>query len=103
MGFSIPRTPFPALSDVAVQAKPVAGGSAQTTATDAAGSFTFEQLPKGKYELILGLLTNLSASYTDTAILDEDQAPSVSIEAGMRTARHATHASSSKRQEASAV
>ncbi len=33
------------LSGVTVQAKRVAGGSAQTTATDAAGSFTFEELP----------------------------------------------------------
>ncbi|MCU1240312.1 MAG: hypothetical protein JWO71_1038 [Candidatus Acidoferrum typicum] len=68
------------LSGVTVQAKRVAGGSAQTTATDAAGSFTFEKLPTGTYELILGLPTNLSAAYTDAAILDEDQVPSVSIE-----------------------
>jgi hypothetical protein len=68
------------LSDVTVQVKRVAGGSAQTTATDAAGSFTFENLPKGTYELILGLPTNLSAAYTDSAILDEDQVPTVSIE-----------------------
>jgi hypothetical protein len=68
------------LSDVSVQVKRVAGGSAQTTATDAAGSFTFENLPKGTYELILGLPTNLSAAYTDSAILDEDQVPTVSIE-----------------------
>jgi len=68
------------LSGVTVQAKRVAGGSAQTTATDAAGSFAFENLPKGTYELILGLPTNLSAAYTESAILDEDQLPSVSIE-----------------------
>jgi hypothetical protein len=68
------------LSGVTVQAKRVAGGSAQTTATDAAGSFTFEKLPRGTYELILGLPTNLSAAYTESAILDEDQVPSVSIE-----------------------
>ena len=37
-------------------------------------------MPKGTYELILGLPTNLSAAYTDSAILDEDQALSVSIE-----------------------
>jgi Carboxypeptidase regulatory-like domain len=68
------------LSVVTVQAKRVAGGSTQTTATDSAGSFTFEELPKGTYDLILGLPTNLSAAYTDSAILDEDQVPSVSIE-----------------------
>jgi hypothetical protein len=68
------------LSGVSVRATPVAGGSSQATATDAVGSFTFEKLPAGKYELILGLPANLSAAYTDTAILDEDQIPSVSIE-----------------------
>jgi len=68
------------LSGLTVQAKRAAGGSAQTTATDAAGSFTFEKLPTGTYELILGLPTNLRAAYTDSAILDEDQVPSVSIE-----------------------
>jgi hypothetical protein len=69
------------LSSVSVRAKPVAGGSSQATATatDSAGSFAFEKLPAGKYELILGLPANLSAAYTDTAILDEDQVPSVSI------------------------
>lgn len=68
------------LSGVTVQAKRVAGGSDQTTATDAAGSFTFERLPTGTYELFLGLPTNLSAAYTDTEILAEDRVPSVSIE-----------------------
>jgi hypothetical protein len=67
------------VSSVSVRAKPVAGGSGQSTASDSAGSFTFEKLPAGKYELILGLPANLSAAYTDTAILDEDQVPSVSI------------------------
>ena len=71
---------FTPLLGVTVQAKRVAGGSAQTTATDAAGSFTFEKLPTGTFELILGLPTNLSAAYADNAILDEDQIPSVSIE-----------------------
>jgi len=70
------------LSGVSVQAKRAAGGSAQATSTDAAGSFTFERLPTGTYELILGLPTNLSAAYTDTAILDEDQVPSVALESG---------------------
>src|SRR5207245_1172039 len=44
------------------------------------GSFTFEKLPTGRYELSLGLPANLSAAYTDYAILDEDRVPSVSIE-----------------------
>ena len=68
------------LSGVTVQAKRVAGGSDQTTVTDAAGSFTFEKLPTGTYELFLALPTNLSAAYTDAAILEEDRVPSVSIE-----------------------
>jgi hypothetical protein len=70
------------LSGVTVQAKLIAGGGAQTTATDALGSFTFERLPKGTYELILGLPANLSAAYTESAILSQDQVPSVLIESG---------------------
>jgi hypothetical protein len=70
-------TPLPGIT---VQAKLVAGGSDLTTATDAAGSFTFEKLPTGTYKLFFGLPSNLSAAYTDTSILEEDQVPSVSIE-----------------------
>jgi hypothetical protein len=70
-------TPLPG---VPVEAKRIAGGSAQKTATDAFGSFTFERLPEGKHELILGLPTNLSAAYTDSGILSEDQVPSIWIE-----------------------
>jgi hypothetical protein len=70
-------TPLPG---VPVEARSIAGGSAQKTVTDAFGSFTFERLPGGKHELILGLPTNLSAAYTDSGILSEDQVPSISIE-----------------------
>jgi hypothetical protein len=68
------------LSGVTVEAKRIGGGSAQKTATDAVGSFTFEQLPKGTYELILGLPSNLGVTFSDYGILNEDQAPLVSIE-----------------------
>jgi len=70
-------TPLPG---VPVEAKLIAGGSAQRTVTDVLGSFTFERLPEGKHELILNLPTSLSAAYTDSGILSEDQAPSISIE-----------------------
>src|SRR5215467_2953390 len=68
------------LSGVSVQAKPVAGGSTQTTATDAAGSFAFEKLSKGIYQLILGLPANLTTAYNYATVFDEDQIPSVSID-----------------------
>src|SRR5262245_51007550 len=45
-------TPTP-LPGVAVEAKLIAGGSAEKTITDEFGSFAFERLPQGKYELIL--------------------------------------------------
>ncbi|HEY6972063.1 MAG TPA: hypothetical protein VJA94_22825 [Candidatus Angelobacter sp.] len=70
-------TPLPG---VPVEAKPIAGGSVRKTVTDAFGSFTFPSLSKGKYQLILGLPTNLSAAYSDSGILDEEQVPSISIE-----------------------
>lgn len=70
-------TPLPG---VPVQAKRIAGGSVQETLTDAFGSFTFPKLSNGKYQLIFGLPTNLSAAYSDSGILGEDQVPSISIE-----------------------
>jgi hypothetical protein len=69
-----------ALSGVTVQAKGIGGGSSQTTATDAVGSFAFEKLLNGRYELILGIPPHLSAAYTNFAMLKEDQEPSVLIE-----------------------
>jgi carboxypeptidase family protein len=71
---------FTPLPRVPVEARSITGGSAQKTVTDAFGSFTFERLPEGKHELILGLPTNLSAAYTDSGILSDDQVPSISIE-----------------------
>lgn len=68
------------LLGVQVEAKRIAGGSAEEAVTDASGSFTFERLPEGKYELILSLPTNLSAAYTNSGILSEGQVPSISIE-----------------------
>lgn len=68
------------LSGVTVEAKGVGGGSSQTTATDAVGSFTFEKLFSGRYELILGIPSNVTAAYTNFAMLKDDQEPSVLIE-----------------------
>jgi hypothetical protein len=68
------------LKGVPVDAKRITGGIAQKAVTDDQGSFTFERLPKGKYNLTLGLPTNLSAAYTDFGVSSEDQVPSISIE-----------------------
>ena len=68
------------LPGVPVEAKRIEGGSAEKTLTDAYGSFTFERLPGGEYELILGLPANLSAAYTDSGVVREGQTPSISID-----------------------
>jgi hypothetical protein len=68
------------LGSVGVEAMRVADRSTQKTVTDAFGSFTFERLPDGKYELIFDLPANLSAAYTDSGIVNEGEVPSVSIE-----------------------
>jgi hypothetical protein len=38
------------LSGIALQAKEIAGSTAQTTLTDALGSFTFKKLPDGSID-----------------------------------------------------
>ena len=70
-------TPLPG---VPVEVKRITGGGAQRTVTDALGSFTFERLPKGKYNVILGLPTNLSVSYAYGGTVNEDQGSLFSIE-----------------------
>lgn len=70
---------FAALPNITVAARKKAGGENQKTITDPIGSFTFERVPKGIYELILGLPGNLSPAYANFAILDEDQLPPISI------------------------
>ena len=47
---------------------------------DALGSFTFPNVPEGRYQIILGLPANLSAAHTDMGRLAEDQVPWISIE-----------------------
>ena len=71
---------FTPLSGVPVEVKRIVNGRVQKTETDALGSFTFARLPRGKYKLVLGLPSNLSAAYTDSGVLSEDQNPLISIE-----------------------
>jgi hypothetical protein len=67
------------LPGVPVEAKSIVGGTVQKTVTDALGSFTFARLPKGEYQLILGLPANLSGAYSNYGILGENQVSAISI------------------------
>jgi len=68
------------LQGVPVEAKNTADGNTQKTVTDALGSFSWEQLPKGKYALIFGLPKNLVVVDADSEFPAGNRAPPILIE-----------------------